>query len=335
MRRLVRLSMMLWMAATLVASLWVMSQNPFAAPVVARTANEARLALARAVAREVTPEWLLPRLDQALEDEDPDAVELYAVLAADHGILLDPGRLARIESFRAAQSGTLATIAACGACIADIAACRSIALIGACVIPFELSPAGDVAALGRAGTAYVGGTEVDEIEASLAAIGLGATAATLASGGTSASVKVGATALRVARKMGALQPGMLGAVRRAALKGTDGVEELSAIAADFGKLRDKTSTAEALVILRHADDPADLARLGRVADAAGPDTRKTLDVLGKARTFRLLDRVAGITLAMIGLLVLLAQQAALLFGMLMRWVAAPLTRQGHRPRAAR
>ena len=331
MRRLARLALTLWMAASFSLTGWTLSQNPFAAPVVARTADEARGAFEAAIAHVATPDWIARRLDAALAAKDGDRVALLSEVAADQHIPIAPGQQERIDALAAETSGIVATIAACGQCAIDIASCPSLSMIGTCALPFELSPAGDVAALGRAGASYLRTGEVDEIEIALATLGLGATAATIATAGTSATIKIGATVLRVARKMGALSPGMTAAIVRSS-RSADAAEEFSLLLSDFGRLREATSTAEALSLLRLADDPADLARLARVSEAAGKDTRKTFEVLGTVRTFRLLDRVSELALAAIGLLVLVASQIGTLAGILLRWVLQPFADARRPPR---
>jgi hypothetical protein len=316
----------LWIAMTLAATGWTVSQNPFAAPVLARSAEEIRLSVERIIAREVTPDWLAPRLAAALAEDDLDRARLLAELAAERGVALPADLAARLAERLAEAEGLLATLAACGSCAVDIASCPTLGMIGACALPFELSPAGDVAALGRAGVAAVTEEPVDRVEAALAGVGLAATVATVATAGSSATVKIGATTLRVARRMDALTPGLAraveAAVERAATGGATG--ELAAMASDFGRLREATSTAEALSLLRLAETPADLARLSRLAEATGGDTRRAVEVLGRARALRVVDRIAGLTLAAFGLLALAAAQLAGLLGLLVRWVVAPL-----------
>jgi hypothetical protein len=322
-RRIVRGISAIWVAATLCVSGWILSQEPFAAPVIDRTVTDIRLSLERAVAREATVEWLVPRLDQAITADDPDRVRLLLDLAAEHQRALPPALETSARALLARHDGTLAQIADCGACAVDITACRSLALISACALPFEMSPLGDLNALRRAGADWLNDADVDEVEVGLATLGLGATAATIVSGGTSATVKFGATMLRLARKMGALPTGLMRALRAAATAGDEGAT-LMRLVTDIGRVRDGTSTAETLTLLRLAETPDDLARLARLAEAAGPDTRKAVEVLGKARAFRLLTRVSDLAVAAIGLIALLSTQAGALLVALIRWVLRPL-----------
>jgi hypothetical protein len=173
---------------------------------VERSATEVRLSVEQAMAREVTPDWLLPRLETALAEDDRDRIAMLAGLAAEHGIPLDPATQARVDA-ALADPGFLEGAADCATCAIDIRSCESLPQIAACAIPFELTPFGDLNALRRQSTAWLYGEEVDEIETGLALAGLAATGAVVASGGGSYVVKGGLSALRSARRMGALTPG--------------------------------------------------------------------------------------------------------------------------------
>lgn len=331
MRRLAFFATVGWFLGSLALAIWTASQNPFAQPLVARSAEQVRLAIERAIALQVTPGWLLPRLSAAIAADEPDRVTMFLALADDHAIPLPAETRAAADAVLAARAGFVGTATACGRCAVDIASCASLRLLSVCAIPFELSPAGDVSALGRAGYAWMTGSDVDDIEAGLAAVGLGATVATLASGGTSMSMKLGATVLRVGRKIGALRPAMLDAIRQSVTRAGDEAT-LAAIATDFGRLRDSTSSADALTLLRYAEGPADLSRLVRISEAAGPRTGAVLEVLGKARTFRLLNRVNNLALLAVGLATLLGTQLASALLSLLPRLFRPLTRPRRRRR---
>jgi hypothetical protein len=310
--------------ATGAASVWALMQNPFAAPLVDRTAEETRLAVEQAMVREVTPAWLLPRLDEALAEDDRDRIAMLADLAADYTVPLDPATRGRVD-VALADPGLLEGAADCATCAIDIRSCESLPQIAACAIPFELTPLGDLNALRRQSTAWLYGEEVDGIETGLALAGLGATTLVIASGGSSYIVKGGLSALRAARRMGALTPRFTrvlleatdlpinwGAVVRAApldeITDTAKLARLTDMAEDLGTVVVKTSPAEALVLLRHVETADDAARLARTADALGPRTRVAMEVLGPARVFRGLTRVSDFALLTIGLVTALFVQ---------------------------
>ncbi len=307
-RRLAWLTLALWAAGSVALAGYVLAQHPFAAPVVDRTEADARAALTRAITSTATPDRIAARLAAAVGAKEPLDVALYLDLARDQGAVLPPDLLAEAEAMVAAAEGWLAELGACGTCAWDIASCQTLKQIGVCAIPVELSPLGDLNALRRVAVATAQGDEVDELEAGLALAGLAGTALMLASGGTSTTVKVGATGLRLARKLGSLPERLV-----AEIAGAASWARFSAIAGDAGRIVAATSPAETLLLLRHADDAAELARLARLAEVAGPDTRRAVAVLGKARAFRTLTRLSDLAVAAIALLGLaLAQLGAIL-----------------------
>uniref|UniRef100_UPI0035B4539B hypothetical protein n=1 Tax=Paenirhodobacter enshiensis TaxID=1105367 RepID=UPI0035B4539B len=313
-RALARLALALWTVAALSGAIWGLMQNPLAHPFTERTTQAARSALERALAEAATPDELTTRLTAAVAAQDRDRIRLLLDLAQDRHIALS-------EALRTGAEAALArdwteTAGACARCTVDVAACPSLTLIGACTLPFQISPAGDVAALGQAGWAWASGQPVDGLDAALAAVGLAATGATIASGGLGAGatlpVKVGASALRIARRAKALSPGLSRALREAASE-AGGTARLSTMAGDVTRIAKATSPAEVLPILRLADDEADLSRLARLSEVAGPETPRALEMLGKARSLRLLHRLGDAAImALGGLMALIGQLGALL-----------------------
>ncbi|MBT8412189.1 MAG: hypothetical protein KJP02_10395 [Octadecabacter sp.] len=316
-----------------------LAYSPFAAPLVERSSAQIEAQITRAMASEVTLAWLLPRVQDAILAENLIQLELLQGLADDHGIVLPAPMLDDIAALEAAASGFLARASACGVCAVDITQCASLSQIGSCALPFEMTPAGDLNALRRAGVAYAAGNAVDSWDVGLALVGLGATGAMIASGGASGTVKVGTTLLRSARRIGSLTPAFtrtLGDMLRipvewgrlpAYIAGRAPLEEvtdvvklaqLQAVAADLGRVRRNTSTAEALVLMRFVDSPTDAARLARVSDGLGPKTPGALEVLGKSRVFRatlrLGDLALGAALAIYAFGLHIALAGAQLFG---------------------
>ncbi|WP_299816478.1 hypothetical protein [uncultured Jannaschia sp.] len=308
---------------SLAATLWALSANPFAAPFVERGRTELALALEREVRRTATTAWVAAALDAAVAAGDVDRAAMLIDLARD---LDRPVDVAAAESMIASRSGWLASAGDCAACMADAATCPTLAQLGACAVPFELSPLGDANALRRAAQAWMTGNDVDELDAGLALLGLGATGAIVLSGGASAPVKAGAGLLRLARRIGSLSPGLAralrvpirwdavpdylrGSARLADVTDAAALARVSGVAADMGRVRDATSTAEALRLARLVDTPEDASRLARVAEAAGPRTTRSFAVLGKGRVFRAtvrLGRLAAGTLVLLWLTLLQA-----------------------------
>lgn len=291
---------------------------PFAAPLVEQSAAQINAQITRAMAREVTLDWLLPRLENAKMEQDLIQMDVLLGLARDHGVDLPDTMQDEIAEMKEPASGLFARAMACGVCALDITQCTTLRQIGSCALPFEMTPAGDVNALRRAGLAYARGDTVDNWDAGLALVGLGATGTIMVTGGTSGPVKIGTTLLRSARRIGSLTPAFtrnLGDMLRipvewsrlhAFIAGRAPLEDvtdvarlapLQAVAADLGRIRRNTSTAEALVLMRYVDSPAEAAGLARVSDALGPKTRSAFEVLGKSRVLRATVRLSDLAIA--------------------------------------
>ncbi|PRY93336.1 hypothetical protein BCF33_2203 [Hasllibacter halocynthiae] len=288
----------------LLATLAIWSRQPLAQPFVQRGTAEFQVALDAALAARATPDWTAGEMRAALRSSDLDRLAALERLARSRALPL-PAALA------AEASAALRPDAAdCLLCAARPASCASLRQTLLCNLPVELTPVGDALALGRSGLAYARGGEVDGVEATLAAIGGGATVAALVSGGSSASVKAGATLLRVARRTGRLPPAIMDEVAAAARAGD--TARLAALGADARRLVDAVGAEDALVLVSRARTPGDLPRLARLAEMAGKDARPALAALGTARTLRLLNRVAPMAMAALALLSALLWQAGLL-----------------------
>ncbi len=282
------------------------------------------LTLERMVRRTASPAWLEAALAEAVAAEDAERAEMLVELAGDLGRDVDT---AATRALMAEADGWTASAAGCAACMIDVATCPSVAQLAVCAVPFELSPLGDANALRRAAYAWSVGEEVDRLDAGLALVGLGATAAILVSGGSSATVKAGAGLLRLARRMGSVTPGLarvlevpvrwgavpgyvMGRATLAEVTDLARLDRAGAIAADLGRVREATSTAETLRLVRFVETPDDAARLARVAEAAGPRTARTLEVLGKGRAFRATVRLSRAAVGALVLIWLTAVQIA-------------------------
>ena len=311
---------------------WSLATNPFTHPFVEAAPAQVERALERAMARQVTPPWLAAELDEALAAKDLDRVETLVLIGTDQGLVPSPEQEARIETLREEQTGWLAQAQTCGVCMADIATCPSLRTMAMCGVPFELTPLGDANALRRAGVAAWNGEEIDTLDASLAVVGLGATATVVVSGGSSLTVKAGAGVLRIARRTGRLTErfaGMLGDLTRGAirterlqpyLRGDAVMDEvvdsarlarLSEVSTDLARVVSNTSVTDTIYLMKNVDTAEDAARLARVSDVTGPKTRAVFDTLGKRRAFRALVRLSDLALAAGALLYLAVLQILL------------------------
>ncbi|CTQ48967.1 hypothetical protein [Jannaschia donghaensis] len=323
-----RLLAALPLVATLGALLWALQANPLAAPFVERSAGDLALTLEQQVHRAATADWIEAALTQAVAARDADRATMLIGLAQDLGRDVDT---TAATAMIAAETDTLSVAVDCAVCMADTSACSSLSHLTFCAVPFEMTVLGDLNALRRAAFAFAVGQEVDEVDAGLALVGLGATGAVLVSGGSSVTVKAGATLLRLARRIGSITPELtrfirvpirwarvddfvLGTARIEDVTDGAALARMGALAADLGRVRAATSTAEALRLARFVDTPADATRLARVAEAAGPRTTRTFAVLGKSRVFRATLRVSRAATGTLILIWLTAAQIAVILG---------------------
>jgi len=314
---------------TAITALWFAALSPFTAPVVERSTAQIEATLTRAMARHVDLAWVLPRLQEAVITQDLMQLDLLLGLAADHDVDLPRTLDADIATLKASRSGFWARSVSCGACAVDSTACETLAQIGVCAIPFELTPAGDLNALRRAGVAFASGEDIDRLDVGLAVIGLGATGAVLVSGGTSYSVKAGASVMRIARRMGMLTPAFTarltalvgdavrwerlgdlgrGRIGPAALVDATKLDELREIGGALQQVAQTTSVAQTVSLLRHVDTAGDAARLARVSTALGPKTRGAFEVLGTGRVMRATVRLSDLAIGAVVAFYFLALQ---------------------------
>lgn len=322
---LARLALMSWALLTLAAGVWVLLQNPLAHLFTERSTEEIRAALTRAEAKLVTPSWLSARIEEAVDAGNSDRTALLLSVAHDRDIPLSSALNGRAQALIARGSDPMATARSCARCMVDVRACPSLALVGACTIPFQLSPLGDVQALGTEGMNWLSGQPVDALDASLAGIGLAATLATLPTAGSALAVKAGASMLRIAHRADALSPGLRRSLS-AATREAGGSARLGTMADDALKIVRATSPAEALPLLRLADNGDDLSRIARTAEAAGPETRATFELLGKGRVLRLTHRLSTLTMAGFAVVMSLIGQIGAVIGTVIKLFLRRLAR---------
>ncbi|WP_226779313.1 hypothetical protein [Oceaniglobus trochenteri] len=344
LRRLLYGALTLCTLATGGATLWALSQHPFAAPFVERSIEDAGRVLSRHMALRATPEFLVGEVEQALADDDMDRLLIALETATAQGITLPRPLMERALVQAEAAESTTRRLSDCAACAWDIAQCKTVAAIAACALPVEITPLGDLNALRRAAADYGAGDPVDRLDLGLALAGLAATGAIVVTAGGSAGIKAGATVLRLARRAGALTPGLSRVLTRNAdvlrdagaipgwLAGRVPLEQvadtakltrLSLIAGDLGTVARQTSPADTVVLLRHVDSAEDAARLARLSRVQGGQSRATIHILGKSRAFRALVRLSDLALATLALLGALAAQVVTLLLAGLRRVLRP------------
>lgn len=154
---------------------------------------------------------------------------------------------------------------------------------------------GDIRDLAKQGVNLATGEEVDEVLVALSAIGVGASAAqiasgvgTVASGGAAAPTVVGTTAaksgliaLKTARKLGKLPPWLGKAIIQAA-KNVKHTKSLGTFTGILGDVSTLAKTRGGFKLLDQAKDAASLKRYARFAETFGPQTATLYRIGGDA-----------------------------------------------------
>ncbi len=314
-------------------------------PIIDRTTDEIVAATDQMMAREATPERLTALINTRLAETPRNwvALQALAALAAERAVALPDSYAPAYD----ADHSLTATASDCAGCAYDPATC-TLSNVLICQAPVALTPIGDIAGLTRAGVAYSTGAEVDQIDLTLSLIGLGATAAIVASGGTSGAVKAGASTVKLARRMGLASPRLTAMAMDAARRGVDwaalpaarstddlarliradAIAPLTATLTDLNRLRASTSATDALHLLPLIDTAADARRLARAGEALGPRLVARAEVLGKARLLRATTRLSNVALTLTAsLAALLASLAALIGGMIQSTLLRSLRRR--------
>jgi hypothetical protein len=341
MRYLARFLLLLALIASLTVTLrsgWQIASNPTLTPLIDRSAAEIVAATDRMMARAATPDRLTAHITTRLAEDPRNWVALQALAdeATARGIALPPA----FDAALAEDQGLMALSSDCLACIWDIATCTlSTALI--CKAPILLTPLEDLRGVIKAGTDYSLDQPIDQLDLGLSVVGLGATAAILASGGSSGLVKAGTATIKLARGMGRLSPtltrGLTAAVtdgiRWADLPAVRGMDDLAGViradalaplahtARDLGRVAEATGPVRALHLLPLVDDATDARRLAAVTEAVGPRAVAQAEVLGKTRFLRAAVRISDTGIGLIvGLVGALISAALMLGGMVQTWV---------------
>ncbi len=334
-------------------SLWRLAQDPLLRPMIEAQGDALAAAVDRAVARAATSERVAARLGELLEDSPRNWIAIDAVeeVAVARAVPLPPDLLRRIDSAHEEDDGWLGIAGRCAICAWDAGQC-SLSQVFACHGPVAMTPIGDGLGIGRAGVAWATGSEIDQIDLALSAVGLGATALVLASGGSSLTLKAGASILKMARRMALLSPRLAGFILDAARQGIrwdrvadldslraparlirpEVMRPLAALASDMGRIESSLGATRTLHLLRFVDTPGDARRLANLAEASGPKLLGAAELLGKSRLFRaglrLADEAAALIIGLLGLAATLASAlAGLVQGMALRRIRKGMRRR--------
>jgi hypothetical protein len=245
----------------------------------------------------------------ALAADDVDLAQSFVELARDRRIALDPTLVAKVESASsaAAQAAHGFNRLAHGFFVGEPDDFASLAgsTLG------DVFVYGDARDAVREGVRLARGEEADTLVLGLACVGLAVTAGAYATFGAGTPVRVGLTVIKAARKTGRIGPRFSGAMLRTLGETVDGpalrqaftraasvrpavtiraareavkIEKaggLLDLVRDVGRVQGRAGTRAAFDGLKVVENPKDLGRLARLAEAKGGKTRAILKLLGR------------------------------------------------------
>ncbi len=291
--------------------------------------------------RDVSSTDIQAQIEAALAADAPEEARMYLSIATTFGHALNPqDYLPRIQALETPWQQTKRQVSRFADGFVEGAASSAAGVAGAITADFTV--VGDVRDLNEQYALYQQGQAVNTLIVTLAGVGVGLTAATLASAGSAAPAKSGVSALKLAGRSGKLTPKLqrllvrqgqsvfdyqrfmrtLGAerslarVQRAALKAYNprALDALADTAKQVNRLRESTSLLDTINLLRYVDNMDDLRRLEKVSRRYGMQTKGILKLVGKAGigTVRVLRRT---TEFFVGLVATLLSLVATLFSL--------------------
>lgn len=282
------------------------------------------------------PALISDNIEAALASGDADLATSFVALAAEKSIALRDDLITRVNDARAEQSSAthfakgFATGLVTGN--ADDVASLSGTVAG------DLFVFGDVRDVVRESKHLAMGEDTDHLVLGLAAAGLAVTAATYVSLGGAGPLRAGLTLVKDTRKAGRLSEGMIEwagrstrdvvdqpALRQAVASGSvlrpaetatairaafraEKAGALVRVAKDVGRIGEAAGMRAARDTLKVAENPQEIARAARLAEAKGGQTRAILKLLGRgalllaAGAFNLTTWLFGALLALFGFL---------------------------------
>ena len=262
----------------------------------------------------------------AIEPRNWVVINSLLEIAANREVPLSEAIQEGLENADASDHSFLNTTKECVKCAWDTSSCQ-LSKAMACGLTVNMTPIGDIAGIARAGTDYWQGEDIDEVDAALSIVGLGATAMSLSSGGTSLTVKAGASLLKFAHLSGNIPAPITRVLRTAAREGIDwaglravrGVDDLKSVmridaltpavnaSSSIGQIVSKSSVAQGLYLLRISENVSELGSISRVAVAWKTETAGFIRLVGKNRivraSVRLADEIYALVVGLVGLLI--------------------------------
>ena len=207
-------------------NVWAFSQSWVGSFLVERSEAELEKALAKLSQKFAEPDQILEQLVREFVSEPRNwlVIDSLMEILVDEKIDLPKDIQIKYDNARNTDRSLSDQTISCAKCAWDQTACDATNLL-ACRLPIELTPIGDAQGVWNAGSSYVAGENFDKVDASLSAVGLGATTLTVLTVGAGSvatvPVKVGAGVLKILRRAGKLPKWMLKILKDAAGTGVN------------------------------------------------------------------------------------------------------------------
>ena len=255
------------------------------------------------------PDVIDRNIDAALAAGDADLADSFVALAQEKRIPLSDDMIRRVTDAAAEENSTSHVARRFASGLVTGQADDMASLSG--TVAGDLFVIGDIRDVLREGKHLAMGEDTDRLVLSLAAAGLAVTAATYVSLGGAEPLRAGLSLVKDARKVGrlgeglaawagrsareivdtpaleqavasgsVLRPGETASAIRAAFR-AEKADALVRLAKDVGRVTEKAGSRGALDTLKIAEDPQDVARAARLAQAQGGRTRAVLKILGR------------------------------------------------------
>ncbi|UOG90819.1 MAG: hypothetical protein L3K52_11475 [Candidatus Thiothrix sulfatifontis] len=288
--------------------------------------------VAQLMLHQVSAEDVRQQVQEAIANNNPTDARMYLSLAHTFGYAVDPAEfeveLQRLESPLNTARRTVNDFASG---FVEGEASSGAGVAGAITADFTV--VGDARDLWGQYQLYAKGEPVNELIVTLAGVGVGLTAATVASAGAASPAKGGISTTKLAARAGKLTPGFqrfllrqgsdvfdykgfllaaraeknLDGISKAALKAYNpqATRALQQTAEQVNNIRKASSTADVVHVLKYVENGEDLIRLEKISLKYGTNTKGIMKFLGKSAlgTVRVLRKTAELFISILASLV--------------------------------
>lgn len=294
--------------------------------------DEVAADVAQMMLHQVSADEVRQQVQEAIANDNPADARMYLGLAQTFGYAVDAAAfVAELQGLESPLNTARRTVNDFAAGFVDGNADSSAGVAGALTSDFTV--VGDVRDLWEQYQFYAKGEPVNELIVTLAGVGVGLTAATVASAGVATPAKGGVSTTKLAARAGRLTPkfqkfllrqgsdvfdykAFLLAAR--AEKNLDGIGKAAVraynpqatrairqTAEQVNNIRKTSSTADVVHLLQYVDDGQDLARLEKLSLKYGVETKGIMKFLGKSAigTVRVLRKTGELLISAVATLV--------------------------------